>query len=151
MRLIFSLMPISLGLANCSQEARQIGPSIPQTAPVADDDPRIPAYQGNVYQMSQGGRYFLWYGCSACHGDAAPGFLNLASTQRRRGSGFAQVYRAIGDAHRDRKYDAHIPAEQLWQITAYIRDLPLHTPEKRNRLGVDQSAEPAGSTWPGPQ
>jgi len=142
---------ILLGLAGCSQEARQIGPTIPQTPPAGNDDARIPAYQGNVYQIAQGGRYFTWYGCSGCHGDGAPGYLNLARPDRRRGAGFAQVYAAIPGAHPAARYDATIPVEQLWQITAYVRDLPLHTPEKRSRLASDQRAEPSGSAWSGPQ
>jgi hypothetical protein len=40
---------------------------------------------------------------------------------------------------------ARVPVEQLWQITAYVRDLSSHYPEKRRRLSLDQKAEPQGS------
>ena len=59
MRLSLILIAATSGLAGCTQEARQIGPTVPRTAPVGNADPRIPAYQSNVYQVAQGGRYFL--------------------------------------------------------------------------------------------
>lgn len=138
-------------LCGCNKEARDLGPSLPQTRPAAGNDPRIPAYQGNAYQVAQGGRYFAWYGCSGCHTDSARGTLNLADGAWRGGSGFAQVFGAIADRHGRLRYGARIPVEQLWQLTAYVRDLPRHPPEKRRRLALDQRAEPQGSAWPGPQ
>lgn len=138
-------------LAACSKEARDIGPSLPQTPPLGNGDPRIAAYQDNVYQVSQGGRYFSWYGCMGCHADDAPGARNLPDGRWRHGGGFAQVFTSIAKGHGGLDYGARIPTEQLWQLTAYVRDLPTHTPEKRRRLAVDQQAEPQGSTWSGPQ
>ena len=138
-------------LAGCSPEARMVGPSLPQTPPSSDQDPRISAYQDNFYQVSQGGRYFAWYGCSGCHTDQAAGVLNLADGQWRHGSGFAQVYGAVADRHGRLAFRARVPTEQLWQLTAYVRDLPRHAPEKRRRTQVDQQAEPIGPAWSGPQ
>ncbi len=75
-------------LAACSREARNLGPSLPQTAPTGNADPRIAAYQANLYQVAQGGRYFSWYGCSGCHDDGAPGAANLPeNTGNKRGHG----------------------------------------------------------------
>jgi cytochrome c oxidase cbb3-type subunit 3 len=138
-------------LCSCSQEARMLGPNMPQTRPAGDDDPRIPAYQSNFYQVAQGGRYFTWYGCAACHRDDAAGALNLADGRWYRGGGFAHVFHSIADRHGQPGYGAHIPVEQLWQLTAYVRDRPAHYPEKRRRLDLDQKAEPQGSSWSGPQ
>lgn len=150
MRFALPLLIIAF-LAGCSREARQLGPALPQTPPVANDDPRIPAYQDNVYQIAQGGRYFAWYGCSRCHGDNSPEPLNLSNRQWRHGAGFAQVYRSIVSIHAGHDYERRIPSEQLWQITAYVGDLPTHVPEKRRRLLVDQKAEAQGDNWSGPQ
>ena len=151
MRLSLILIAAMSGLAGCTQEARQIGPTVPQTAPVGNADPRIAAYQSNVYQVAQGGRYFLWYGCSSCHAEGAPGHLDLARQDQRRGNGFAQVFDVIAHGHGPSDYANRIPVEQLWQVTAYVRDLPLHYPEKRRRLAADQTAEPTGANWTGPQ
>jgi len=142
---------LALCLAACSKEARSLGPSLPQTPPAADDDPRIPAYEGNFFQIAQGGRYFAWYGCAACHGETSPGVLDLADGQWRHGGGFAAVFAAIADRHGRLAYRARVPAEQLWQLTAYVRDLPGHFPEKRRRTDLDQQAEPRAATWFGPQ
>jgi cytochrome c oxidase cbb3-type subunit III len=144
-------MLIVLALAGCSQEARRLVPGPPQTAPNGNADPRIPAYQENLYQISQGGRYFAWYGCSACHGEDAAGPANLADGDWRHGGGFANVFAVIGERHAGQDYAARTPVEQRWQLTAYVRDLSRHHAEKRRRIMLDQKAEPQGSAWLGPQ
>lgn len=144
------LLLTALAMSGCTGEARTVEPSVPQTPPGSDSDPRIPAYQGNFYQISQGGRYFAWYGCAACHDERGDPVRNLADGRWRHGGGFAAVYAAIVDRHGAAGYGRAIPPEQLWQITAYVRDLPTHTPEKRRRTSVDQAAEPQGAAWQGP-
>ncbi|HEU4958928.1 MAG TPA: cytochrome c [Sphingomonas sp.] len=132
-------------LAACSREARTLGPGLPQTPPKGPGDPRIAFYQGNVYQISQGGRYFSWYGCGGCHGETAPGPLKLSDGGWTRGGEFDQVYRSIaGHAAGPR-----IPTQQLWQITAYVRDLHAHTPAKLRRQNLDEKGEPTGDSWSG--
>lgn len=140
----------ALCLAGCQREAREIGPSLPQTAPRGSADPRIGYYQDNVYQVSQGGRYFAWYGCAACHRDGAPGVRDLADGRWRYGGGFDQVYASVAHRHGALRYAARVPVEPLWQLTAYTRDLSRHTPEKRRRLSVEQVGEPQGRSWSGP-
>jgi mono/diheme cytochrome c family protein len=138
-------------LGACSNEVRDLGPNLPQTAPAGNADPRISAYQANRYQVSQGGRYFAWYGCSTCHEESAPGAANLANGHWRRGGGFADVYQAIAAHRPEPAYEDVIPVEQLWQVTAYVRDLPNYYPEKRRRVSLDQKGELQGSQWSGPQ
>lgn len=145
------ILLLAVGLCGCTDEARDVGPTLPQTRPNGDDDPRIPAYQNTLDRVSQGARYFAWYGCSGCHGDGAPGVLNLADDRWKAGGGFAHVFASIADRHGRLRYGARIPMDQLWQLTAYVRDLHAHYPEKRARLASDQRAEPQGSTWGGPQ
>lgn len=128
-----------------------MGPAMPQTPPVGDADPRVSRYQVNAYQVSQGARYFSWYGCVGCHSAKAQGVLDLADRRSRSGGGFAHVFAAIADRHGRLHYRANIPTEQLWQLTAYVRDLPEHTPEKRRRTAIDQKAEARGAQWSGPQ
>lgn len=138
-------------LPGCSNEARDIGPALPQTAPRGEADPRIPAYQDNVYQVAQGGRYFAWYGCAGCHAEGAGGVLNLADGAWRHGDGFAAVYGSVVNLHLGQDLGRRVPPDQLWQITAYVRDLPRHTPRKRRRLALDQGKEAVGSRWAGPR
>lgn len=141
---------VALLLAGCQREARDIGPSLPQTSPRGAADPRIGYYQDNVYQIAQGGRYFSWYGCAACHGEDALGVRDLGDGRWRYGGSFNQVFASIVRRHGSLDYATRVPPEQLWQLAAYVRDLPQHTPEKRRRLSVDQVGEPQGQHWSGP-
>lgn len=138
--------------AGCSRESRTLGPDLPQTAPTGADDPRADKYEGNVYQIGQGGRYFTWYGCAGCHGSAAKGHLDLGDTRSVHGSNLNQVYAFIAHGHQGElaRYGDRIPPEQLWQLTAYVRSLPELAPERRRRQDLDQAGEPQGRTWPGP-
>jgi cytochrome c oxidase cbb3-type subunit III len=142
----------ALSLASCSEESRAVGPDLPQTAPNGAQDPRAARYERNVYQVGQGGRYFIWYGCGECHGGGATGSRNLGDNIWVHGSDLDQVYAFIARGHRGAlgRYGERIPAEQLWQITAYVRTLPQLTPKKRRRHDVDQVGEPQGASWAGP-
>lgn len=123
---------------------------MPQTPPISDVDPRIPDYQANFYQVAQGGRYFSWYGCSGCHSDGAGSVLDLGDGKWASGGGFAHVFTSIAGRHGRLRYGERVPTEQLWQLAAYVRDLPAHTPEKRRRNAVDQAGEAQGAWWSGP-
>lgn len=138
-------------LAACSVEKRPAGPSQPQTAPNGSNDPRIAAFESNAYQLGQGGRYFSWYGCAACHSGDAQGVLDLADKKWAHGGAFDQVYRSIA-AHPGLATlpGDSIPTEQLWQITAYVRSLSELDPAKRRRQDFDQAGEPQGGNWSGP-
>jgi mono/diheme cytochrome c family protein len=138
--------------AGCSKESRTLGPDLPQTPPNGASDPRAAKYQDNVYQVSQGGRYFAWYGCAACHGSGAKGRLDLGDKQWAHGGDLAQVYAFIAKGHPGTlaHYGDRIPTEQLWQLTAYVRSLPDLAPERRRRQDLDQVGEPQGRTWSGP-
>lgn len=46
---------LAMLLCGCSKEAREVGPTVPQTAPIGERDPRIPYYQDNFWQIGQGG------------------------------------------------------------------------------------------------
>jgi cytochrome c oxidase cbb3-type subunit 3 len=143
------ILALATATAGCGSEARTVGPEQPMTPPASGDDPRITFYQGNVSQVAQGGRYFGWYGCGGCHTLEATGVLDLKDGLWRYGGGFDQVYRAISDGHGDMRWGTRIPVQQLWQITAYVRDLPKQKPERSRRQTMDQQGEPTGSTWNG--
>jgi mono/diheme cytochrome c family protein len=145
------LIAAAFGTGGCSKEARDIGPAVPQTRPASASDPRISLYQDNFYQVAQGGRYFAWYSCQGCHGEQAEGVRNLTDGRWRNGGNFDQLFASIADRHGGLAYGARMPVEILWQITAFVADQPLHTPEKRHRQAVDQQAEPVGARWSGPQ
>jgi cytochrome c oxidase cbb3-type subunit 3 len=140
------MMMLAAG-ASCSKEGRTLVAGQPQTPPTGANDPRIPAYADNVYQVSQGGRYFIWYGCGTCHTLNAPAPMNLAS-QMRQGRSLATVYDDIADRHAIR-YGDKIPVEQLWQISAYVLDRAKTDPAKTRRADMDGRGEPQGNAWQG--
>jgi mono/diheme cytochrome c family protein len=139
-------------LAACSAERRPAGPDQPQTPPNGPADPRATAFETNKYQLGQGGRYFTWYGCGACHGRGATGALDLADDRWLRGGTFDRVYQAIADGHPGitPSFGARIPPHQLWQVTAYVRSLKDLPAAQRRRQDLDAAGEAEGSNWAGP-
>lgn len=138
------MLAAGLGLCGCQREKRDIGPSPPVTPPISARDPRSGQYQKNLWQISQGGRLFAWYGCQACHSEQAQGALDLTDDNWRNGGDLAQVWTSIDRGRPDGMpaYGDRIPAEQIWQITAYVRDLHNHAPPMVRRQDADQVGEP---------
>jgi cytochrome c oxidase cbb3-type subunit 3 len=152
MRRVGRVLLLGLSLSSCTAEQRSTGPEQPQTAPNGPLDTRIAFYENNASQLAQGGRYFSWYGCNACHADGVQGRLDLNDRRSRRGGNFDHVYIAIADGHTAMtpSYRDRIPTAQLWQITAFVRSLPGLTAGKRRRGDVDQVGEPQAAQWTGP-
>lgn len=136
-----------LALTACSREKRVVDVGQPVTAPVGPTDPRVPAYRDNLFQVAQGGRYFSWYGCMACHGETARGPLDLSDKDWRHGGSIDRVFASI-TAHGPKF--AQIPEEQRWQLAAYALQLPRTDPAYRRRQDTDQVGEPQAGTWTGP-
>jgi len=134
-------------LAACSKENRVLDADQPVTDPVGVQDPRTRQFQDNAFQVSQGGRYFAWYGCSGCHGEQAHGTRDLSDGNWHHGSTPDQVYAAIA---RHGALGARIPPEQRWQLAAYVQQLPTLDRAYRRRQDLDQVGEPQGSIWTGP-
>jgi mono/diheme cytochrome c family protein len=141
---------LCLFLNACSKESRTLGPEQPRTPPNGLGDPRAAFFEGNAYQVSQGGRYFSWYGCGGCHGDDAQKPNNLAGDLEQHPRSFDNVYTLIAGHPGSIRYGDRIPVEQLWQITASVRSLPGTKPELRRRQDLDEAGEPQGSNWQGP-
>jgi mono/diheme cytochrome c family protein len=137
-------------LVACSKESRTLGPEQPQTPPNGLGDPRVAFFEGNAYQVSQGGRYYSWYGCAGCHGDDAQKPDGIATDLEQHPRSFDKIYDLIADHPGAIHYGDRIPVEQLWQITAYLRSLPDTKPEMRRRQDLDQAGEPQGAIWSGP-
>lgn len=47
-------------------------------------------------------------------------------------------------------FGRHIPVEQMWQISAYVRQLQNTKPALLRRQSLDQKAEPQADRWSGP-
>lgn len=136
-----------LALAACSQEKRVLDADQPASDPAGAQDPRTHRFQDNAWQVSEGGRYFAWYGCGTCHGEGAKGPLNLADGIWRHGSTPDRVYASIAGHG---ALGARILPEQRWQLAAYVQQLPTLDPAYRRRQDLDQVGEAQADTWPGP-
>jgi cytochrome c oxidase cbb3-type subunit 3 len=134
-------------LTGCSKEKRILDADQPVTDPVGPQDPRTKQFQDNAWQVSQGGRYFTWYGCGGCHGNGAQGANNLADGYWRHGSTADRVYASIA---KHGTLGARIPVEQRWKLAAFVQQLPLLDPAYRRRQDTDQLGEPQGDNWSGP-
>lgn len=131
------LVAACLLAGGCSAEQRVFSSEQPYSLPRGPHDPRISLIETNAYQVSQGGRYFTWYGCGNCHGNTGTHWPR---------SSFQRVFARIGH----RGFDRRIPVEQRWQIAAYVRTLQAIDPVRRRRQDTDQKGEPTYSRWTGP-
>lgn len=141
---LLGIVMMTQALAGCSSEKRAIGPALPQIRPAGPSDPRIASFESNAYHVSQGGRYFTWYGCGQCHQRGAMGAPDLAAGRWAHGARFNDVYASIADGRGspNHAFGAIIPGEQLWQLTAYVRSLPATDPAKLRRQNIDLAGEP---------
>ena len=139
-------------LGACQPEKRELALGQPITPPAGPGDPRAETFEANGYQLSQGGRLFTWYGCGKCHAQGAKGTLALDDLTWRYGGSIDQVFASIADGRPDGMpaYSARIPTLQLWEIAAYVRQLPKVKPGQRLRQDSDQKGEPQGDSFTGP-
>lgn len=136
-----------MGLCGCQREKRDVGPAPPVTPPISAQDPRSDQYQKNLWQIAQGARLFAWYGCQSCHTEQAHGALDLADDSWRNGGDLAQVWASIAEGRPDGMpaYGGRIPDEQIWQLTAYVRDMHNHARPMLRRQDADQLGEPGNA------
>jgi cytochrome c oxidase cbb3-type subunit 3 len=145
------LLALTLGLAGCTAEKRDIGPTAPASAPSGLGDRRQQFYETNIHELSEGGRLFRWFGCDQCHTETATGFTNLNDDHWRQGGATAQVYLSIANgAPGMPAYAGRVTPQQLWELSGYVHDLHTLKANVRQRSSQAQQGEPSGSTWTGP-
>ncbi len=139
-------------LAGCQREARDLGADPPLTAPIGAGDPRAARFVVNAYQIAAGGRLFGWLGCQACHGESVRGAADLADNRRAFGGSVASVYASIAKGRPGGmpSYDGKASPQEIWQLTAYVRDLRKNPSVQRRRQDLDQAGEAQGASWKGP-
>jgi cytochrome c oxidase cbb3-type subunit 3 len=133
--LVLTLVP----LAACDREARRFRESPPSATPsgvvrVSALQPGVPQdtthvrnlYEGNAYAVSEGQRLFNWYNCSGCHANGGGGMgPPLMDDEWIYGSGPEQIYTTIvqGRPNGMPSFAGKVPAQQVWQLVAYVRSL----------------------------
>jgi cytochrome c oxidase cbb3-type subunit 3 len=77
--------------------------------------------------LNEGRRLFIWFNCYGCHGGRAGGGMgpSLRDAEWRYGASDEAIFRSIGEGRQFGMpaWGSKLPAEQLWQLTAYIRSL----------------------------
>jgi len=83
-------------------------------------------YEGNSYAVSQGQRLFEQYNCQGCHFHGGGGIgPPLMDAEWLYGNSPANIYMTISEGRPNGmpSYGGHIPTEQIWQLTTYVRAL----------------------------
>jgi cytochrome c oxidase cbb3-type subunit 3 len=121
----------------------QPGPPLPETVQVGP-------YEGNAWAISEGQRLYNWYNCAGCHAQGG-GSIGppLMDDEWIYGSDPANVHDTIvaGRPNGMPSYGGHLPDEQAWKITAYVRSLsglePADaTPPRSDHLERDSQPQP---------
>ena len=126
-------------LAACDREERRFRESPQSATPsgvvrVSALQPGVPQdtthvrnlYEGNAYAVSEGQRLFNWYNCSGCHANGGGGMgPPLMDDEWIYGSGPEQIYTTIvqGRPNGMPSFAGKVPAQQVWQLVAYVRSL----------------------------
>jgi len=143
-----------LALSACQRERRAIGPSPPESGPVAavselfpgggqppPPDPRSRKYEANAFQISQGGRLYRWFNCNGCHFNGGGGIgPALMDDQWIYGASIEQIYNSIAQGRPNGmpSWNGKIPPQQIWQIAAYVRSLSANVPASANSSRYDE-------------
>ena len=97
----------------------QPGQPLPETMQVGP-------YEGNAWAISEGQRLYNWYNCSGCHFQGGGGIgPPLMDDEWIYGSDPQNVHDTIvaGRPNGMPSFGGHIPDEEIWKITAYVRSL----------------------------
>jgi cytochrome c oxidase cbb3-type subunit III len=126
-------------LSGCHREERRFSEQLPGSSPlesIVQSDirpggtppPHQPEfiYQSNAYAISQGKQLYEWFNCTGCHamGGGAIGPA-LMDDQWIYGDSPQNIYATIvqGRPNGMPSFGGKIPAQQVWQLVAYVRSL----------------------------
>ena len=97
----------------------QPGPPLPETVQVGP-------YDGNAWAIAEGQRLYGWYNCSGCHFQGGGGIgPPLMDDEWIYGSDPQNIHDSIvaGRPNGMPSFGGHVPDDQIWKITAYVRTL----------------------------
>jgi len=116
----------------------------------APEQIQVGPYEGNAWAISEGQRLYGWYNCSGCHFNAGGGIgPPLMDDDWVYGSDPQNIHDTIveGRPNGMPSFGGHIPDDQIWKITAYVRSLsglePKDaTPPRNDHLERDSQPQP---------
>ena len=145
-----------LALPACDREERNPrGEIVAETAPTRND-PRAAEYEGNAFQISQGGQYFIWMNCNGCHANGGGGMgPPLMDSNWRYGGSMEQIVATIleGRPNGMPSFKGRVTEQQAWQLAAFVRALSAQPRQDAlgGRLDAMSSREPFTTSEREPQ
>ena len=143
-RLLPLLLAAALPVAACERETRRYqelpaAASRPSSTQVSDLVPGLPAtsqpvlspYQENAYGISEGKRLYGAFNCNGCHAQGGGGIgPALMDAKWIYGSAPDQIYSTISQGRPDGMpaFGGRVPAQQIWQLVAYVQSLSVQVP-----------------------
>ena len=133
-RAAFALVLTAVAMAGCDRESREFEHPAPG-AEVAGREAAaamVSQYERNAYALASGKRLFTWYNCSGCHanggGASGPALIDDVWIY---GGDAQSVYETIADGRPNGMpaFKGRIPADQIWQLAAYVRSLAALAPQ----------------------
>jgi len=153
-RLLFSvvLIVLLLALAGCPRERRDFrslpsNPQLPVRLVTLQPGSSLPAqqtsgpYEGNAWAISQGERLYEQYNCVGCHFHGGGGIgPPLMDEEWIYGGSGQNIHDTIvqGRPNGMPSYGGHIPDDQVWMITAYVRTLSGQVPKPERPTRSDE-------------
>jgi cytochrome c oxidase cbb3-type subunit 3 len=145
-RTALAIAPFVVALLGCDREERRFtdasAPTPPAYATVSLDtlQPGVPApdfdvasrSDRNAYDISEGKRLFSQWNCAGCHSHGGGGMgPPLMDSEWVYGSDPENIVATIveGRPNGMPSFRNRIPAQQLWQLAAYVRSLSGLTPK----------------------
>jgi cytochrome c oxidase cbb3-type subunit 3 len=138
------LFVAALPLAGCERETRRYqelpaAASRPSSTQVSELVPGAPApppltvspYQENAYGISEGKRLYNAFNCNGCHAMGGGGIgPALMDEKWIYGSAPDQIYSTISQGRPDGMpaFGSRVPAQQIWQLVAYVQSLSVQVP-----------------------
>ena len=122
----------------CDREQRRFRENPPSTSPsnvrvsalqpgtMVDTTHVAGPYDNNAWAQSEGQRLFGWYNCAGCHANGGGGMgPPLMDDQWIYGSSPENIYNTIvqGRPNGMPSFAGKVPAQQVWQLVAYVRSL----------------------------
>jgi cytochrome c oxidase cbb3-type subunit III len=148
--------------AGCKREERRFRESPPSVTPggvvrtsvlqpgtPVDTTHMANPYENNANAISEGQRLFGWYNCAGCHANGGGGMgPALMDDKWIYGSAPENVYNTIvqGRPNGMPSFAGRIPAQQIWQLVAYVRSLSGLTPSAARSSRAEHMMMYPGST-----
>jgi cytochrome c oxidase cbb3-type subunit 3 len=124
----------ALTLGGCERETRDFARPQPGAEAGAKETAAamVTRAERNAYALAAGKRLWGWYNCSGCHANGGGGAGPALTDDAWRYGGDAQaIYQSIAEGRPNGMpaFGGRVPADQLWQLSAYVRSMAGLAPQ----------------------